>query len=149
MVFMRSRSFLLQYSFDRYPADVPRAVPRERCHGFDFPVIVDPYHIPGVDDLAITEANAAVPPVDRTIRAQADAIIEDKRASLRFPLAHSVRIEQGRRLRGIPAENLDSVALFQSVLDEGQAPAGVFLAAEFMFCPGIPNDLRSMPSIFP
>ena len=103
-----------------------------------------------MDDSSVPKADAAVtPPVDRTVWALTDAIIEDKRASLRYALTHSVSIEQSRLLSGIPAEDFYAVALLKRILDEGQAPAGVFLAAEFMFCPGIPNDLRSMPSIFP
>ena len=50
----------------------------ERRHGFDFPVIVDSHHIPGMDDPSVPEADAAVAPVDRTVRTQTDAIIEDK-----------------------------------------------------------------------
>ena len=97
----------------------------ERRHGFDFPVIVDPHRIPGMDDPSVPEADAAMAPVDRTVRSQTDAIIEDKRASLRYALAHCVSIEQSRLLSGIPAEDFNDVALFKRVLDEGQAPAGV------------------------
>ena len=40
----------------------------EHRHGFDFPVIVDSHHIPGMDDPSVPEADAAVAPVDRTVR---------------------------------------------------------------------------------
>ena len=85
---------LFQYPSHRHPADVLRMIPGERCHSIDIPVIVDPDRIPSMDDPSVPEADAAVAPVDRTFRALKDAIIEDKRASLRYVLAHSVSIEQ-------------------------------------------------------
>ena len=110
-------------------------MPGERSEGFDSQVIVDPHHVPGMDDSSVPEADSAVAPVDRTVRTRADAVIEDERAPLRHAPAHSVRIEHSGFLRGIPAEDLNSVTLFQRVLDERKAPAGVFPAAKFVFCP--------------
>ena len=40
----------------------------ERRHGFDFPVIVNSHRIPGMDEPSVPEADAAVAPVDRTVR---------------------------------------------------------------------------------
>ena len=110
-------------------------IPGDSGHLFNLPIIVDSHSIPGVDYLSVPKADTAVTLVDRTVRALTDAIIEDKRASLRYALAHCVSIEQSRLLSGIPAEDFNAVALLKRVLDEGQAPAGIFLAAESMSCP--------------
>ena len=68
-----------------------------------------------MEDPAFPEADAAVTQVDRTVRTRTDAIIEDKRASLRYALAHSVGIETSRLLRGIPAEDFNAAALFKRI----------------------------------
>ena len=55
--------------------------------------------------------------------------------SLWYALEHSVSIEQSGLLGGIPAEDLNAVALFKCILNERKAPTGVFPAAEFIYSP--------------
>ena len=93
-----------QYPRHRHPADVLRMIPGVRCQGLDLPVIVDPHRIPGMDDPAVPKADAAVPPVDRTVRALADAIIKDNRASLRFALSLSFRTMQAKTANRVQRE---------------------------------------------
>ncbi len=52
---------LFQYPLHWNPSDVVRMIPGERPLGIDFPVIINPCHVPGMDDLAVSKADAAVP----------------------------------------------------------------------------------------
>ena len=102
---------------------------------FDRQIVVDPDRVPRMDHTTVPETDAAMSPVDRTVYAWTQAVIEYERASLRSSAPQRILLHLAGFLRRISAEYFDLIADFKRVLDKRKTPACVLCAAEFAFSP--------------
>ena len=127
--------FLIQYAFERYPAQVFRMISGQGRQLFDCQIVIDSDHVPRMDHTAVPETDAAMSPVDRTVFARTQAVIEYERASLRHSAPQRVLVQLARFLCAVPAEYFDIIADFKCVLDKRKSPACIRCAAKFAFSP--------------
>ena len=126
--------FLIQYTFERHPAQVFRMISGQCRQLFDCQIVVDSDHIPRMDYSAVPKTYAAMSPVDRAVFAWTQAVIEDERASLRHSALQRVLVQLAGFLCGISAEYFDIIADFKCVLDKRKTPACILCAAKFALC---------------
>ena len=63
--------FLIQYAFERYPAQVFRIISGQCRQLFDCQIVIDSDGVPRMDHSAVPKTYAAMSPVDRTVSASA------------------------------------------------------------------------------
>ena len=126
--------FLIQYAFERYPAQVFRMISGQCRQLFDCQIVIDSDGVPRMDHSAVPKTYAAMFPVDRTVFAWTQAIIEYKRSSFRHSAPQRVLVQLAGFLCGISAEYFDMIADLKCVLDKRKTPACILCAAKFALC---------------
>ena len=106
----------------------------QSCQLFDCQIVIDSDHVPRMDHSAVPKTYAAMSPVDRTVFAWTQAIIEYKRSSFRHSVPQRVLVQLAGFLCGISAEYFDMIADFKCVLDKRKTPACILCAAKFALC---------------
>ena len=127
--------FLIQYAFERHPAQVFRMISGQRRQLFDRQIVIDSDHVPRMDHTIVPETDAAMSPVDRAVFAWTQAVIEYERASLRNSAPQRVLVHLSGFLRRISAVYFDLIADFKRVLDKRKTPARIRCAAKFASSP--------------
>ena len=125
---------MIQYAFERYPAQVFRMVSGQCRQLFDCQIVIDSDYVPRVNHTAVPEAYAAMSPVDRAVFSRTQAVIEYERASFRQSAPQRVLVQLAGFLCGISAEYFDMIADFKCVLDKRKTPACILCAAKFALC---------------
>lgn len=127
--------FLIQYAFECYPAQVFRMISGQCRQLFDCQIVIDSDLVPHMGHSAVPKTYAAMSPVDRTVFAWTQAVIEYERASFRYSAPQRALVHLVRFLCGISAEYFDMIADFKCVLDKRKTPACILCVVKFAFSP--------------
>ena len=134
--------FLIQYTFERHPAQVFRMVSGQCRQLFDCQIVIDSDHVPRMDHSAVPKTYAAMSPVDRAVFAWTQAVIKHECASLRNSALQRVLVQLTGFLCGISAEYFDMIADFKCVLDTCSS------SALTIYIPLLPTILQTAIILF-
>ena len=125
---------MIQYTFECHPAQVFRMISGQCRQLFDCQIVIDSDGVPRMDHSAVPKTYAAMSPVDRTVFAWTQAVIEYERTSFRHSAPQRVLVQLARFLCAVPAEYFDIIADFKCVLDKRKTPACILCTAKFALC---------------